>query len=137
LQRFPLESQVTPHFSVLDEREQALLRRDAFDATVASAAEDSDGVVGKALAKIVGLTTGDYIREVTNTVLGERAELARMVAYHESHEDWAEAEGICSAPVRCGRAGRRVDRAACPRPDRREDRHRHFRVEWLRCRGKI
>ncbi len=94
LQRFPLESQVTPHFSVLDEREQALLRRDAFDATVASAAEDSDGVVGKALAKIVGLTTGDYIREVTNTVLGKRAELARMVAYHESHEDWAEAEGL-------------------------------------------
>ncbi len=34
LQRFPLESQVTPHFSVLDEREQALMRRAAFDATV-------------------------------------------------------------------------------------------------------
>ena len=83
LQRFPLESQVTPHFSVLDEREQALLRRDAFDATVARAAEDSDGVLGKALAKIVGLTSGDYIRQVIDTVLGKRAELARMVAYHE------------------------------------------------------
>ena len=34
LQRFPLESQVTPHFSVLDEREQALMRRAAFDAAV-------------------------------------------------------------------------------------------------------
>ena len=50
--------------------------------------------LGKALAKIVGLTSGDYIREVINTVLGKRAELARMVAYHESREDWAEAEAL-------------------------------------------
>ena len=92
LQRFPLESQVTPHFSVLDEREQALLRRDAFDATVARAAEDSDGVLGKALAKIVGLTSGDYIRQVIDTVLGKRAELQRMVAYHGSEADWTEIE---------------------------------------------
>ncbi|MGZ8400298.1 MAG: double-strand break repair helicase AddA [Methyloceanibacter sp.] len=94
LQRFPLESQVTPHFSVLDDREQALLRRAAFDATMARAAEDTDGMLGKALAKIVGLTSGDYIREVINAVLGKRAELARMVAYHDSPEDWAEAEAL-------------------------------------------
>ena len=92
LQRFPLESQVTPHFWVLDEREQALLRRDAFDATVARAAEDRDGVLGKALAKIVGITSGDYIRQVVDTVLGKRAELARMVAYHGSEADWTEIE---------------------------------------------
>ncbi len=92
LQRFPLESQVTPHFSVLDEREQALMRRAAFDATVGCAAEDSQGVLGKALAKMAGLTSGDYVREVIDTVLGKRAELARMVAYHESRADWAEAE---------------------------------------------
>jgi ATP-dependent helicase/nuclease subunit A len=92
LQRFPLESQVTPHFSVLDERDQALLRRAAFDAIVARAAEDSDGILGNALGKIVGLTSGDYIRQVIDAVLGKRAELARMVAYHKSREDWAEAE---------------------------------------------
>jgi ATP-dependent helicase/nuclease subunit A len=40
LQRFPLESQVTPHFSVLDEREQAAMRRAAFDASVARAAKE-------------------------------------------------------------------------------------------------
>ena len=94
LQRFPLESQVTPHFSVLDEREQALMRRAAFDATVGRAAEDSQGVLGKALAKIVALTSGDYIRQVIDTVLGKRAELARMVAYHKSRADWAEAEAL-------------------------------------------
>ena len=41
LQRFPLEAQVTPHFAVLDERDAALLRRAAFDATIARAAEDT------------------------------------------------------------------------------------------------
>ena len=93
LQRFPLESQVTPHFSVLDEREQALLRRAAFDATVAhAAAADGDGILGQALAKIVGLTSGDYIRQVIDTVLGKRAELQRMVAYHNSGADWTEVE---------------------------------------------
>ena len=35
-------------------------------------------------AKIVGLTSGDYIRQVIDAVLGKRAELARMVAYHKS-----------------------------------------------------
>lgn len=94
LQRFPLESQVTPHFSVMDEHEQALLRRAAFDTTVAHAAEDGDGVLGRALGKIVGLTSGDYIRQVIDAVLGKRAELARMVAYHKSREDWAEAEAL-------------------------------------------
>jgi ATP-dependent helicase/nuclease subunit A len=92
LQRFPLESQVTPHFSVLNEREQLLLRRAAFDATVTRAAKHGDSVLGKALAKIVGLTSGDYIRQVIDTVLGKRAELARMVAYHGSGADWSEAE---------------------------------------------
>ena len=94
LQRFPLESQVTPHFSVLDEREQALMRRAAFDAAVSAAAADSDSVLGRALAKVTALTTGDYIRQVIDTVLGKRAELARMVAYHQSRDDWAEAEAL-------------------------------------------
>ncbi len=95
LQRFPLESQVTPHFTVLDEREQQVMRRAAFDATVARAAEDKDGALGKALAKVIALTSEGQYRQVVDVVLGKRAELARMLAYHKSREDWAEAE--CSA----------------------------------------
>ncbi len=117
LQRFPLESRVTPHFSVLDEREQLLLRRAAFDATVAGAAKDGDGVLGKALAKIVGLTSGDYIRQVIDTVLGKRAELARMVAYHGSVADWSEAE--CQALKRLFGVARARGGCAC-----RATRHR-------------
>lgn len=94
LQRFPLESQVTPHFSVLDERSQALMRRAVFDATVSRAAEDKEGGLGKALAKVIALTAGEYFRQVVDTVLAKRAELARMVAYHDARADWAEAEGL-------------------------------------------
>jgi ATP-dependent helicase/nuclease subunit A len=94
LQRFPLEAQVTPHFSVLEENQQTLLRRAAFEATMARAAEDGDGVLGRALAKVVTLTSGDYLRQVIDAILGKRAELARIVAYHGAREDWAEAEGL-------------------------------------------
>jgi ATP-dependent helicase/nuclease subunit A len=93
LQRFPLESQVTPHFSVLDEREQALIRRTAFDAAVSRAAADSS-VLGRALAVVIALTSEGRIREVIDVVCGKRAELARMVAYHQSRGDWAEAEAL-------------------------------------------
>jgi len=40
LQRFPLEAQVTPHFKVLEERGQADMRRQAFDATIAHYAHE-------------------------------------------------------------------------------------------------
>ena len=94
LQRFPLEARVTPHFSVLDEREQASMRREAFDATLARAAEDSEGPLGKALATAMAFTSGEYIRQVIDTVMAKRAELARIVDYHDGREDWAEAEGL-------------------------------------------
>jgi ATP-dependent helicase/nuclease subunit A len=91
LQRFPLEAQVTPHFSVLDEHEQASLRRAAFDATLARAADDGDGLLGRALATVMAFNSGEYIRQVIDTVIGRRAELAQMAEYHGG-EDWAEAE---------------------------------------------
>ena len=94
LQRFSLEAQVTPHFKVLDERGQAEMRRQAFDATIARAAEERDSTLGKALATVIALTSEEYFRQVVNTVLGKRAELAAIMAYHDSRPDWAEAEGL-------------------------------------------
>jgi ATP-dependent helicase/nuclease subunit A len=94
LQRFPLESQVTPHFAVLDERGAADMRRRAFDAVIARAAENREGALGQALAKIIAVTSEDYFRKVVDAVLVKRAELARMMAYHDGRADWAEAEGL-------------------------------------------
>src|SRR4029450_13598689 len=69
LQRFPLEAQVTPHFKVLEERGQADMRRQAFDAAIARAAEQRDSTLGNALAKVITLTSEEYFRQVVNTVL--------------------------------------------------------------------
>ncbi len=92
LQRFPLEAQVTPHFSVLDERGQALLRKAAFDFVIARAAEDKDGALGHALARVISVTSEFYFRKVVDAVLAKRTEMERMAAYHEGRTDWAEAE---------------------------------------------
>jgi len=94
LQRFPLEAQVTPHFKVLEERAQADMRRQAFDATIARAAEQRDSTLGNALAKVITLTSEEYFRQVVNTVLDKHAELAAMIGYHDGRPDWAEAEGL-------------------------------------------
>src|SRR6185295_19965731 len=73
LQRFPLEAEVTPHFAVLEERAQADMRRQAFDATIARAAEQRDSTLGNALAKVITLTSEEYFRQVVNTVLDKHA----------------------------------------------------------------
>jgi ATP-dependent helicase/nuclease subunit A len=94
LQRFPLESQVTPHFAVLDERDAMLLKRAAFDAVFTRAAENRESTLGKALARVITLTSEDYFRQVVDAVLAKRAELARMMAYHDGLADWAQRESL-------------------------------------------
>ena len=95
LQRFPLEAGVSPHFAVLEDREAVLLRRQAFDAVITRAAEYRDGMLGKALAKIIGVAAEEYFRQVVDTVIAKRDALQRMMALHDGLADWAEAE--CAA----------------------------------------
>ncbi len=94
LQRFPLESQVTPHFTVLDEQGATLLKRVAFDAVIARAAEDRESALGVALDTIITVTGEEWFRQVVDAVLGKRAELDRMVAHHDGLAHWAAAEGL-------------------------------------------
>ena len=95
LQRFPLEAGVSPHFAVLDERSAVVLRRAAFDAVIARAAEERDGMLGKALAKIIGVAAEEQFRQVVDTVIAKREALQRMMALHDGLADWAAAE--CAA----------------------------------------
>ncbi len=94
LQRFPLEAQVAPRFTVLDEREAAVMRAEAFDAAMARAAEDRESPLGQALAKIITATSELWFRQIVDAVLAKRAELERMAAFHGGRADWAEAERI-------------------------------------------
>ncbi len=93
LQRFPLESSVTPHFTVLDERGAALLKRTAFDAVISRAAENRDGALGRALDTIITVAGEEWFRQVVDVVLAKRSELERMVGHHDGLSSWAQAEG--------------------------------------------
>ena len=95
LQRFPLEARISPHFTVLDEGRAVLLRRAAFDAVVAEAAEKRGSALGQALSKIIAVAGEDYFRQVVDTVLGKREALGRLMAFHDGRADWAEVE--CAA----------------------------------------
>src|SRR5690606_19842594 len=66
LQRFPLEAQVTPHFTVLDEHQAALLKRTAFDAVIAQAAEEPESALGRALATIIVVSAEEWFRQVVD-----------------------------------------------------------------------
>ena len=101
LQRFPLEAQVTPHFAVLDELEQAVLRRAAFDATVARAADARDSALGKALATLIALTAGEYFRQVIDAV-GIRLGLEYPVLHPQAPDR------IRLQPGHHGRPGKRL-----------------------------
>ena len=92
LQRFPLEAGISPHFAVLDETSAVLLRRAAFDAVVAQAAEGRGSALGQALSRIIAVAGEDYFRQVVDTVLGKREEIARMLALHHDAPNWAELE---------------------------------------------
>src|SRR5262245_2442783 len=116
LQRFPLEAQVTPRFKVLEERGQAEMRRQAFDTTIAHAAEERDSTLGKALATVIALTSEEYLRQVVNTVLGKRTELASMMAYHDSRPDWVEVEDWRSSACFASRPSRKMRSPPCSRP---------------------
>ena len=94
---------MTPHFAVLDERGQALLRKAAFDFVIARAAEDKRRRArASARAPSSRMASEFYFRKVIDAVLAKRAEMERMIAYHDGRADWAEAEcarrsSTCSA----------------------------------------
>ena len=133
LQRFPLESQVTPHFTVLDEQGATLLKRVAFDAVIARAAEDRESALGVALDTIITVTGEEWFRQVVDAVLAKRAELDRMMAHHDGLAHWAAAEGLALKRL-FGvdrRYGRGSDRRTRRGAGRRRGQHHAVRAREL------
>ena len=96
LQRFPLEAAGDAAFRrARRARGGAAARALRSMPSMARAAEDRDGPLGQALAKIVAVTVEDYFRKIVDTVLGRRGDLARMMALHEGDPDWTRCEERC------------------------------------------
>ncbi len=73
LQRFPLEANVAPGFTVLDDETAKALLREAIDATLLEATDGSSPEQRQALQAVIPYAAEDRFDEVLRTALRERA----------------------------------------------------------------
>jgi len=78
LQRFPLEAQVPPGFTILDDATAAQLRREAIDAVLVAATRRPGSSLGAALSRAVAFAAGDDFDAVLARALAERKWIAEM-----------------------------------------------------------
>ncbi len=79
LGRFPLESGLTPHFTVIDERRAVELREEARDRVLGIAANAEDAAINKALSHIAGLLNEEGFADVMTELDIGRHRLHAMV----------------------------------------------------------
>lgn len=87
LKRFPLESGVSPHFSVLDEESARALLREATDAVLAAAARGVDEAAGEALSRIVAYSQGEQFDALVSAMLAKRDQIEHMLRLEGSDND--------------------------------------------------
>ncbi len=72
LQRFPLEADIAPGFSTLDEETGRALQREAIDAVLAEATRDATAPLGLALEKAVAYAADDAFDDLLRNALQKR-----------------------------------------------------------------
>ena len=72
LQRFPLEADVPPGFTVLDEAHAQALMREATDATLAAAAHDNGGPLHRALTTVVASAADERFDQLLGAMITKR-----------------------------------------------------------------
>lgn len=98
LQRFPLEADVLPHFTVLDEQNAALLLIEARDAVLSRAWQGDDPDLEAALATVAANATDNSFTELLQKILGMRGRIVRMLERYDgpsgTHQALARRLGI-------------------------------------------
>ena len=79
LRRFPLEAGVPPSFTIFTDEERDSALREAIDAVLSEAANDTGGALGKALQTAVVHAGEDKFADLLRRVLGEREHLAALI----------------------------------------------------------
>lgn len=78
LGRFPIEAEVPPHFTVIDERRAAEIRSEAQGRLFAAAATGRT-TIGDAMARLAGLVTADDFHKLMANLDRERGRLRRVL----------------------------------------------------------
>ena len=82
LGRFPLEADVAPHFSVIDERTAGELRTEARDRVLAHAHDGDDGDLAAALSHLAGIVDEGRFATVMGELDANRGRLRGLIAGH-------------------------------------------------------
>ena len=84
LGRFPVEAELAPNFTVIDERRAAELRAEARDKLLSRTGNTGDGVRA-ALHHLAGLVNQDQFSEVMGELDAKRGVLRRLLASRDGH----------------------------------------------------
>jgi len=96
LQRFPLEADVAPGFSILDDATTHLLQREAIDAVLRSASDDPSSPEGRALHAAIRYAGDERFDELLREALAERRwlEQAARIDLGEDDDAFAAVERL-------------------------------------------
>ncbi|MGI9403308.1 MAG: double-strand break repair helicase AddA, partial [Hyphomicrobium sp.] len=96
LQRFPLEANVAPGFTILDETTAHLLQRESIDAVLRVAAENRKAPYGRALEAAIRYATDDRFVELLRSAMRERQwlEVATRIDLGEDDDELAAVERL-------------------------------------------
>jgi ATP-dependent helicase/nuclease subunit A len=91
LKRFPLEAGVTPHFTVMDERDAREALAAAQEQCIAHAHRGDDAELAEALKLITARVHETHFADLMDSLAGCRTKLARMFAAHGGFANAAKA----------------------------------------------
>ena len=86
LRRFPLEADISPNSSLLDDAASRELKKESIDKALRKAVKYPESLLGKALTTIVSLTTEEGFNDLVDEALGKR-ELIRRLSVSDEDED--------------------------------------------------
>jgi len=85
LSRFPIEAELAPHFSVIDERRATELRAEARDRLLTGGGAEGKSVRG-ALRRLAGLINQEQFAEIMRELDDKRSDFKRLIEAHGGHE---------------------------------------------------
>ena len=99
LRRFPLEAEVAPHFSLIEERDATALLGEARDEMLNAARSGADTPLRQALDAVVARMLEGRLNDLMKELFGRRARFERLIA---ARRDAGDPHARCADELRVG-----------------------------------
>ncbi len=87
LRRFPLEAEIAPNSSLLDEAAARELKTSSIERILLKAAKKPDSALGQALTSVIAFTSEDGFNGVINEALGKRNLIKKLIQHDKGKRD--------------------------------------------------